>query len=134
MADVRAMLAIGQHGQLGLNGRLPWEGNTDPEYVADVQRFFDVTRGHVLLSGPRTKESIPDFVYHDRTIHEIRSWMQPEEVIARFPGRAIFIGGGPPVWAAYAHLIRHWDITRLPYDGEAGRYFHPNWITLAHSA
>ena len=38
------------------------------------------------------------------------------------------------VWAAYAHLIRHWDITRLPYDGEADRYFDPNWLTLAHSA
>jgi dihydromethanopterin reductase len=128
------MLAIGRRGQLGWNGSLPWEGNTTPEYVADVQRFFDVTRGHVLLSGPRTTASIPDFVYHDRTIHEIRSWMKPEEVIARFPGRVIFIGGGPPVWAAYAHLIRHWDITRLPYDGEADRYFDPNWLTLAHSA
>ena len=27
VADVRAMCAIGQRGQLGLNGRLPWEGN-----------------------------------------------------------------------------------------------------------
>jgi dihydromethanopterin reductase len=133
MADVRAMLAIGQRGQLGLNGRLPWEGNTDPEYVADVQRFFDVTRGHVLLSGPRTKASIPDFVYEDRTIHEIRSSMQPEEVISRFPGRVIFIGGGPPVWAAYASLIRHWDVTRLPYDGEADRFFDPNWLVQTRS-
>ena len=29
---------------------------------------------------------------------------------------------------AYAHLIRHWDVTRLPYDGEADRYFDPNWL------
>ena len=21
-----------------------------------------------------------------------------------------------------------WDITRLPYDGEADRYFDPNWL------
>jgi dihydromethanopterin reductase len=38
------------------------------------------------------------------------------------------VGGGPPVWKAYAHLIRHWDVTRLPYDGEADRYFDPNWL------
>jgi dihydromethanopterin reductase len=27
---VRAMCAIGQRGQLGLRGRLPWEGDTRP--------------------------------------------------------------------------------------------------------
>ena len=43
MADVRAMCAIGMRGQLGLNGRLPWEGNKGREYVADVARFFDMT-------------------------------------------------------------------------------------------
>ena len=39
---VRSMIAIGQSGQLGLNGVLPWEGNTDPLYTADVARFFGV--------------------------------------------------------------------------------------------
>ena len=51
MADVRAMCAIGQRGQLGLNGRLPWEGNKGREYVADVARFFEVTRGHVIIAA-----------------------------------------------------------------------------------
>ena len=39
MVDVRVICAIGKHGQLGLNGRLPWEGNPGTEYKADVQRF-----------------------------------------------------------------------------------------------
>ena len=52
LADVRAMCAIGMRGQLGLNGRLPWEGNKGREYVADVARFFDMTRGHVHHRGP----------------------------------------------------------------------------------
>ncbi len=54
MADIRAICAIGQRGQLGLDGRLPWEGNKGREYVADVARFFEVTRGHVIIAGPRT--------------------------------------------------------------------------------
>ena len=37
---VRVICAIGQSGQLGLDGVLPWEGNPSPEYVADVARFF----------------------------------------------------------------------------------------------
>src|SRR5262245_21086723 len=128
LAEVRAMCAIGQRGQLGLNGRLPWEGNKGREYVADVARFFEVTRGHVIIAGPITIASIPAFAYEDRTICEIRSTNAPAEVLAWFPNRVVYVGGGPPVWQTYAPFIRHWDITRLPYDGEADRWFDPAWL------
>lgn len=129
MADVRAMCAIGRRGQLGLHGRLPWEGASGPEYRADVERFFETTRGHVLLAGPATARSIPEFVRAERTIVELRSGTPPEAMLQHFVGRVVYIGGGPPVWAAWARLIRHWDITRLPYDGEADRWFDPAWLT-----
>jgi dihydromethanopterin reductase len=128
MSEIRSMCAIGLRGQLGLNGKLPWEGATGPEFIADVARFFDATRGHVLISGPRTRASIPEFAYRDRTIVEIRSIMAPKDVLARFPDRVIYVGGGPAVWTAYAPYIQHWDITRLPYDGPADRYFDPAWV------
>lgn len=131
MAEIRAMCAIGRHGQLGLGGRLPWEGATGPEYVADVQRFWSQTAGHVLLVGPRTKASIPGFAYDSRTIIEIRSSMQPADVLGRFPDRVIYIGGGPAVWRTYAPFIQRWDVTRLPYDGEADRFFEPGWLIAA---
>lgn len=128
MTYVRAMCAIGQRGQLGLNGDLPWAGNRGREYIADVERFFDMTRGHVLIAGPKTIASVPEWAHADRTLVVIRSSERPEDVIARFPGRVIFVGGGPAVWAAYAHLISHWDITRLPYDGPADRWLDPAWL------
>jgi dihydromethanopterin reductase len=129
MADVRAMLAIGQRGQLGLGGGLPWEGNKAPEYREDVTRFFAQTEGHVIAAGPVTAASIPDFARKARTIIELRSHMDPEAFLSQFPDdRIVFIGGGPPVWAAYAPFIRVWDITRLPYDGEADRWFDPAWL------
>jgi dihydromethanopterin reductase len=128
MSDVRVICAIGRRGQLGLCGRLPWEGAREREYVADVARFFELTRGHVILLGPRTRSAVPDFACLDRTVVEIRSSQRPQDVIAMFPERVIYVGGGPPVWAAYAPFIRHWDITRLPYDGEADRWFDPRWI------
>ena len=131
MADVRAMCAIGLRGQLGLNGKLPWEGNKGSEFVADVARFFDMTRGHVLIAGPSTIASVPAFAFEDRTIIEIRSGMAPQVVLAQFPHRVVYVGGGPPVWATYAPFIRHWDITRLPYDGEADRWFDPAWLVAA---
>jgi len=55
--------------------------------------------------------------------------MDPEDTLKRFAGRIVFIGGGPPVWDAYAQFVSHWDITRLPYDGPADRWFNPNWLT-----
>ncbi len=134
MPDVRSMCAIGVRGQLGLNGQLPWEGAKGPEYKADVENFFRVTRGHVLLAGPRTYRAVPDFARKDRTVIELRSHMSPEETLARFAGRVVFIGGGPPVWDVYAPFIRHWDITRLPYDGEADRWFDPAWLAAAKGA
>ena len=127
-ANVRSMCAIGQSGQLGHHGALPWEGRRELPFIDDVARFFEVTRGHVLLAGPKTIASVPPFAFQDRTIAVIRSGMQPEEVLAAYPGRIIYIGGGPPVWDVYAPYIQHWDITRLPYDGPADRWFKPEWL------
>jgi dihydromethanopterin reductase len=134
MADVRSMCAIGMSGQLGLNGELPWEGDPRPEFKADVARFFDMTRGHVLIAGPKTIGAVPEFARRDRTLMVIRSSMTPEEVLAKFEGRVVFIGGGPPVWDVYARFIQHWDITRLPYDGPADRWFNPKWLAAGSNA
>jgi dihydromethanopterin reductase len=123
-----ASCAIGKHGQLGLNGRLPWEGNPGTEYKADVQRFFALTRGHVVIAGPRTIASFPDWARSERTLVEIHSADEPNAILKSYCDRVVYVGGGPPVWNAYAHLIRHWDVTRLPYDGEADRYFDPELV------
>jgi dihydromethanopterin reductase len=128
---VRVICAIGRSGQLGLGGAMPWEGNRGPEYLADVARFFELTRGHVLLAGPKTIASIPEFARHDRELMVLRSSMDPEPTLGRFAGRVVFIGGGPPVWEAYARYVSHWDVTRLPYDGPADRWFDPRWLTAA---
>jgi dihydromethanopterin reductase len=128
MPDVRAMCAIGRRGQLGLGGRMPWEGERGPEYVADVARLWALTAGHVLLAGPLTFASIPAAARRDRTVVELRSSEAPAEVLRRYPDRVVFIGGGITVWNAYARFIRHWDVTRLPYDGDADRWFDPAWL------
>jgi dihydromethanopterin reductase len=122
------MIAIGLRGQFGLRGKLPWEGDKRQEFRADVARFWDQTRGHVILLGPKTYASVPSFAFAERTIVTIRSDQSPETVLTAYPDRVVFIGGGPPVYAAYARLIRHWDINRLPYDGEADRWFDPAWL------
>ncbi|MHA6688658.1 dihydrofolate reductase family protein [Mesorhizobium sp. A556] len=132
-AIVRVICAIGQSGQMGLEGRLPWEGSRSPEYKADVARFFEITRGHVLAAGPTTIGSVPELARADRGLFVLRSSMDPEETLTRFSGRVVFIGGGPPVWDAYAPFVSHWDITRLSYDGPADRWFDPAWLKAGGS-
>ena len=133
-AVVRVICAIGQSGQMGLEGRLPWEGNRSPEYKADVARFFDITRGQVLAAGPKTISSVPEFARVDRQLVVLRSNMDPEETLNLFAGRIVFIGGGPPVWDAYARFVSHWEITRLPYDGPADRWFNSQWLKVRSNA
>ena len=87
VTDVRAVIAIGLRGQFGLRGRLPWEGNRGREYVADVERFFELTRGHVVIMGQHTFTSVPDFAFKDRDILEIHASDRPEEVLARHDPR-----------------------------------------------
>ena len=90
VTDVRAVIAIGLSGQFGLHGRLPWEGNRGREYVADVERFFELTRGHVVIMGHRTFTSVPEFAFKDRDVLEIHASDRPEDVLARFPSRVVF--------------------------------------------
>ncbi|MEE2950034.1 MAG: dihydrofolate reductase [Pseudomonadota bacterium] len=128
MADVRVICAIGRSGQLGLDGGMPWEGSAARPFIEDVERFFEITRGHVLICGPKTVASFPDFAHDDRTIVTIRSSEKPEDVLARFSDRVVYVGGGPAVWDVYAPFVRHWDINTLPYDGEADTWFNPAWL------
>jgi dihydromethanopterin reductase len=107
---------------------MPWEGDRDVVYKDDVERFFALTKGHVVIAGPITFSAFPDWARLNRTVVEIHAADEPAAVLASFAGRVVFVGGGPPVWNVYASFVVHWDITRLPYDGEADRYFDPAWL------
>ena len=105
MVDVRVICAIGKQGQLGLNGRLPWEGNPGTEYKTDVQRFFALIRGHVVIAGPRTITSFPDWARSDRTLVEIHAADELDAILKRYCDRVVYVGGGPPVWT-FAYGVR----------------------------
>ena len=62
------------------------------------------------------------------TIVAVHASEPPQAVLARFPEPRRLHRRRAPVWDAYAPYIRHWDITRLPYDGEADRWFDPAWL------
>jgi dihydromethanopterin reductase len=86
MPEVMAGRAIGRR-IAGLNGRMP-EGAKGPEHTADVQRFFELTRGHVILLGP---DLSPVPAFGPRGPHRRRDTPgeRPADVIARHPDRGL---------------------------------------------
>ncbi len=52
----------------------------------------------------------------------------PAEVLARFPDRVCLCGGRTGRVGAMPASSGTGDITRLPYDGPADRWFDPAWV------
>ena len=119
-----------------LRGEIPSVKVYEDGEVLAFMDIFPQTRGHVLVAGPVTIGAVPDWARRHLTCIAVHRNEDPEAVLARFPGRIVFIGGGPPLWDVYARYIEHWDINRLPYDGPADRWFNPAWLTAggAHVA
>ena len=115
--DARAMCAIGKRGQLG------WPpaalgGETGPEFapVAHTRPCPPGRPGHVRSSPPSPRLSVTSSSC-------TRTYTRA--AVRLHPGRIVFIGGGPPVLAALCPSDPSPDITRLPYDGPADRWFDP---------
>lgn len=50
---ISLILAVSDDGAIGVNGGLPWH------LPADMKRFRSLTKGHTILMGRRTFESLP---------------------------------------------------------------------------
>lgn len=127
---VIAICAIGKSGQMGLAGGLPWH---DP---ADLTRFKQITRGHILICGYNTAKTLP--VLPGRLVYVPPRDEAPGTtlvIMAHHNESKIYLIGGPKLftqWVA-AGLIDRWDITRIDYDGKADAWFNPEWLCGVNS-
>ena len=140
-----AVVAIGKNRELGNKGKLVWH------IPNDIQRFRDLTRGHPLILGRKTFESIlsyrggtplpdrtnivvtrnPDFMNDLRS----RSWENVvvvsslEEAIEKAktaPGSdEIHIGGGAEIYKEALPFIDKLYLTLIDAEGEADTFFPP---------
>ncbi|WP_164712221.1 dihydrofolate reductase [Methylobacterium currus] len=124
MTDITLIAAIGQQGQLGLRGELPWKSNWGHAYRADLWRFRETTTGGVLIAGYRTIQGLWGLDgTHDRDLVEDDLRWSPDEIAARiakrWPERPVFVIGGAKTYRRWLDTVTAFDVTRLPYDGEA---------------
>lgn len=121
--------AVADNGVIGRDGELPWR---IPE---DLQRFKATTRGHVLLMGRRTFESIgrplperttvvltrdPDWSADG--VQVVRS-VEEAIAVARERGVDLMVGGGTGVYAAAMPYATSQELTEVHASPPGDTYY-----------
>lgn len=134
---VCAVVAIGRNRELGKGNKLLWK------IPADVQRFRDLTRGHPLIMGRKTFESIlsyrgsplpertnivitrdPDWKYKDVIVaHSLKEALEKAKEASG--SEEIHIGGGAELYKEVLPLIDKLYLTLIDAEGEADTFFPP---------
>ena len=114
-ATLNLLAAVGQSGQIGLDGKLPWHC---PE---DLKFFKEMTTDRVLIVGKNTLDSLPDLP--NRTVI-LDSGLDPASIkkyLAETGQRATIIGGAK-TYAKWAPFVDRIVINKIDYDGPADTY------------
>lgn len=117
---VNAIVAVGNQGQIGFMGNLPWH---DPQ---DLNWFKNLTMDCVCIAGHNTYMTLPHL--SGRMVLEDNTDMSPEDYLASLGITEVWIIGGAKTYARYAHLIDRWHIGKIDYSGDADTFFDFNLI------
>jgi len=127
---ISVIAAVGVKGQIGLNGKLPWNS---PE---DIKRFKYLTLGKVVIMGRTTYESLglPLVGRQNIIITTQKDYAAPlcnvsnnlAEAIASLSknkfNREIFIIGGESIYRQALPMANMLYLTHVPYNGPADKY------------
>ncbi len=129
-AEIIVIVAMGKHGQIGLNGKLPWHLSDD------LKNFKKITTGHTLIMGRKTFDSIGKAL-PNRLNMVLTS--KPEKVLsydvclyndlekalkkARMFDNEIFIIGGASLYRQTLSIADKLIITHVDYHGKADTFF-----------
>lgn len=122
--NVNLIAAIGNNGQIGLDGKLPWQDSDD------LKRFKELTMGGVLIVGSTTAEQLPPL--HGRIVHVFNRTQNPLTVVNSYPAHTIWIAGGAKVYEIFGPYVRNHYITKIDYDGPADTFFPINALTITN--
>ena len=121
---IKLIVAVGYNGEIGLEGKLPWEGN----FVEDQQWYINNTLNAVRVgcSGSITTidDKRPFYIVSARNIVAsgslgVYNWrqMKPHEILsdvqAKHPAKDVFVVGGVPWYEASANVVEQLLITRI---------------------
>ena len=118
-ANVKMIVAVGNSGQLGLKGVLPWHA---PE---DLKLFKAVTMGGICIVGKATAQTLPKLEGRDVVVWE------RDKSIAEFVNahrhRDIWVCGGVRIYMAWREHASLTILSHIDYDGPADTHMPRLW-------
>lgn len=141
--EVVAVAAVARNGVIGAGGAIPWH------VPGDLPRFKKITKGHVLIMGRKTYDSIGRPLPGRSTvvITRNRSWSADgvetvgslESALVRAaeidPHGPIFIAGGGDIYRAALSRTDRLEITEVDGEPEGDATFpeidHDQWVEAA---
>jgi dihydrofolate reductase len=115
---VTIVAAVARNGVIGVDGGLPWR------LPDDLQRFKELTLGHVLVMGRRTYESIGHPLPGRTTVvvTRQRDWDAGSEAAAAADDE-VFVVGGAQVYADALPLADRIELTLVDAEPEGDTRF-----------
>lgn len=130
---ITLIAAIARNGVIGRDGGLPWH------LPADLRRFKAVTRGHQVVMGRRTFESLPGPLPKRRNIvvtrqlgydahgievaHTLDEALAMARAEASGPDETVFLLGGAQLYAAALPIADRLDLTMVDAEVEGDTRF-----------
>lgn len=130
---ITLIAAIARNGVIGRDGGLPWH------LPADLKRFKEVTRGHQVVMGRRTFESLPGPLPKRRNIvvtrqadyqadgievaHSLEEAIAMAEARAESPDEVLFVLGGAVLYEAALPLADRLDLTMVDAEVDGDTRF-----------
>ena len=133
---IKSIVAVGQNGEIGFEGKLPWEGT----FIEDQQWYMQHTLDAVRIGCSGSIKTIDDerafYIISSRDIAApgslgIYNWQQmtPHEILqdvqAKHPDKDVFVVGGVPWYEASAYAVDQLVVTRIN-----GSFAHDRAVNL----
>lgn len=135
---VSLIVSIGKHRQLGKDNALLWQLRDD------LKHFKNMTKGHYIIMGRKTYESIGKPLPNRTTVIisrqnnyqvdgaiTVASLRQAIDLAMEAGESEAFIVGGESIYREGLELCDRLIVTHVDYDGDADCYFPPyehfNW-------
>lgn len=141
---ITLIAAVAKNGVIGVDGGLPWH------LPDDLRRFKAVTRGHQVVMGRRTFESLPGPLPKRRNyvvtrqagyaadgvevVHSLESAIAAAEARATSPDEPLYILGGAGVYEAAMPIADRLDLTLVDAEVEGDTVFpdfdRSDWVEV----
>lgn len=130
---INMIAAVGQRGELGFQGRIPWRDDDGMAAItdADLGWFAKQTAGGVLVVGGRTWSEMLTMGFRpgDR---DVKRWdgrmpVRPflDEVKRMHRDQEIWICGGGYTYESFMPYVQRFHISLIPWTGQADTYLPP---------